>query len=183
MDFLVGFFFHVDDRNWGDSKGRGDIRVVPPPPFKFQNIGERQKQKKKKEKRERQLYKLYACTGIYIFFIIMPTFLPQIPTQNLWKIPGYVTGKHYFFVSFKYIKRVGTLNVAHLFQWKPCTTRVYVSIIFTEGLQAIQLEDGTTAYITHPSAESLFGDAQITNLDSSTLSLDQLAAQVRTHLN
>nr|XP_022309703.1 zinc finger protein 76-like [Crassostrea virginica]XP_022309705.1 zinc finger protein 76-like [Crassostrea virginica] len=47
-----------------------------------------------------------------------------------------------------------------------------------EGLQAIQLEDGTTAYITHPSAESLFGDAQITNLDSSTLSLDQLAAQV-----
>uniref|UniRef100_K1QJA9 C2H2-type domain-containing protein n=1 Tax=Magallana gigas TaxID=29159 RepID=K1QJA9_MAGGI len=47
-----------------------------------------------------------------------------------------------------------------------------------EGLQAIQLEDGTTAYITHPSAESLFGDAQITNLDSSTLSLDQLATQV-----
>lgn len=48
---------------------------------KFQNIGGRQKQKKKNEKRERQLYKLYACTGIYIFFIIMPTFLPQIPTQ------------------------------------------------------------------------------------------------------
>jgi hypothetical protein len=51
--------------------------------------------------------------------------------------------------------------------------------LFAEGLQAIQLEDGTTAYITTPSAESLFGDSQITSLDSSTLSLDQLAAQVR----
>lgn len=55
--------------------------------------------------------------------------------------------------------------------------------MFSEGLQAIQLEDGTTAYITHPSAESLFGDAQITNLDSSTLSLDQLATQVRQYLS
>lgn len=56
-------------------------------------------------------------------------------------------------------------------------------MMFSEGLQAIQLEDGTTAYITHPSAESLFGDAQITNLDSNTLSLDQLATQVRQYLS
>ena len=57
------------------------------------------KNRRKRKKKEKQLYNLYACTGIYIF-IIKPSFSPQIPTQNLWKIAGYVTGKHYFFVSF-----------------------------------------------------------------------------------
>lgn len=49
----------------------------------------------------------------------------------------------------------------------------------SEGLQAIQLEDGTTAYITHPTTENLFGDAGNCSLESTSLSLEQLTGQVR----
>ena len=44
-----------------------------------------------------------------------------------------------------------------------------------DGVHALQLEDGTTAYITHPSAISLFGDS---TLDSGPINLDQFANQV-----
>ena len=45
-----------------------------------------------------------------------------------------------------------------------------------EGLQAIQLEDGTTAYITHPNPEALFGEGAAA-LDAATL--ESLSAQVQ----
>ena len=45
-----------------------------------------------------------------------------------------------------------------------------------EGLQAIQLEDGTTAYITHPNPEALFGEGAA-GLDAATL--ESLSAQVQ----
>ncbi|OWF49709.1 zinc finger protein 76-like isoform X2 [Mizuhopecten yessoensis] len=55
-------------------------------------------------------------------------------------------------------------------------TTAYLHTTPKEGLQAIQLEDGTTAYISHPTPEALFGDAA--NLDSASLSLEQLTTQV-----
>ena len=48
-----------------------------------------------------------------------------------------------------------------------------------EGLQAIQLEDGSTAIISHSHTESLFSST-VHQLDTS-LHLDQLANQVRKH--
>ena len=54
------------------------------------------------------------------------------------------------------------------------------SFIFAEGLQAVQLEDGTTAYIAHTPPDSIFADN--TNLES-TLNLEQLAAQVNSKLH
>ncbi|XP_005106657.1 zinc finger protein 76 isoform X2 [Aplysia californica] len=45
-----------------------------------------------------------------------------------------------------------------------------------EGLQAIQLEDGSTAFISHPNPEGLFA-AGSSQIDASSLNLDQLASQ------
>lgn len=49
--------------------------------------------------------------------------------------------------------------------------------MFLDGtnIQALQLEDGTTAYITHPSAISLFGEH---TLDASGINLEQFTSQV-----
>lgn len=52
-------------------------------------------------------------------------------------------------------------------------------MMFLEGLQAIQLEDGIIVYIIYFFVEFFFGDVQIINLDSSIFSLDQLVIQVR----
>ena len=46
-----------------------------------------------------------------------------------------------------------------------------------EGLQAIQLEDGSTAYIAHPNPEALFTDGT-TTLDAATIE-SLVQAQVR----
>lgn len=48
---------------------------------------------------------------------------------------------------------------------------IYIAISFffpvSEGLQAIRFEDGTTAFIAHPNAETLFDESGA--LDSATL--------------
>jgi hypothetical protein len=50
-----------------------------------------------------------------------------------------------------------------------------VSYLSSEGFQAVQLEDGSTAYITSTCAQNLFGDGE--HFDPSALNLDQLGTQ------
>ena len=45
-----------------------------------------------------------------------------------------------------------------------------------DGLQAIQLEDGTTAYISQSAAATVFNDGS--TLESASLSLENLQSQV-----
>ena len=53
---------------------------------------------------------------------------------------------------------------------------VVTFISVSDGIHTLHLEDGTTAYITHPSAISLFGDA---TLDPTGINLEQFASQVK----
>ncbi len=45
-------------------------------------------------------------------------------------------------------------------------------VVVAEGLQAITLEDGTTAYIAHPNPEALFGEAALVG---TSLNLEHLS--------
>ena len=45
-----------------------------------------------------------------------------------------------------------------------------------QGLQAITLEDGTTAFIAHPNPEAIFTDGS--GLENGSLNLEQLTSQV-----
>ena len=55
-------------------------------------------------------------------------------------------------------------------------TLMNLSAHVTEGLQAVQLEDGSTAYIAHNPPENIFVDSAA--LDPNSLNLEQLASQV-----